>query len=1316
MATSVSPPAPFWTAQATPPAASVWLKWKISFLDYIYLLSDINPSTSLSEPAKLRLLRHNLGEEGQNYFDALNLRAKSSLEDALATLDRSWGIRTNVFTARFKFMHMRQEQGEPLDGFITRLIQEVKSCDYNSIPQKKFESVMLTQQLLVGLRDNRVRECLLSEDSAKLTWERSCDLARARIDVHEQTKLFGDYHNNGEVDKLMHRPTNDSTKRNIRRCYRCGSITHCADSLNCPARSARCYNCGKSGHFALNCRLRAPKISEISLNDTDDNDPPTTGNIFSLNSDCYSTLPIFNFTSEPKLPRSDMRTVFFRTSEGEIALPMELDSASPITIVPKQFYDRYLSDFPIHPSSYTFGTYTHNTVTILGFIMVQLRISSVCEKVAVYVTVNDYKPLLGRNAMVSMGITPSIDRMSIAAIDQSRLANHYPTLFRKDIGRIPFGEHRIRLKNSAVPTSIAQPRPIPLAKRETVSQALTEMLNQDIIERIDCSEWIHPMVTVMRKDGRVRICNDLQALNRQIVVEKFILPSADELIVNLSGAKFFSKLDLTNAFFHMPLTTDSRPLTAFLTTEGLFQYKVLPMGLSSAPAAWQKFMVHALAGIKGQVVYIDDICVYGASREEHDSRLHAVLRRLNDLNLRLNISKCIFCVSEIEFLGHVISASGIRPNTSNIRAIKEAPEPSNVHQVQHFLGLCAYYLRYLPDFVSTAEPLRKLTRKNERFEWKAEQQEAFERIRNQIASAPLMAIFNVDCPTFVSTDASDCGVGAVLSQIQDGVEKVVAYASRKLSVSEKKYSAGEKEALACVWACEKWHLYLFGRPFTLRTDHSALTTLLSRGNKGIRPLRISRWYARLLNYNFIIVYRPGSQNQVADVLSRLPVDDPDDTEARDEQQLISSVTEHFPSAVSRSKLKEATLEDELLQKVQRFLVNGWPKNNKVENALVSFFAIRDELSVIDGCLMRGKRIIPPCRMIPSVIDCAHHGHPGIHRTKVRAQEWFWWPRMSSSIETAVRNCPVCQRADKSAKPLLAPTIPITYPMRPWSKIALDIMGPFSCAPSNQKNMLVATCFYSKWPEAYLTGEVTSTIIIRWLKHMFARFGLPEEIVTDNGPQFTSYQFIQFLKNSDIKHTRTVPYNPSANGMVERLNRSLKESVQAITISGEKWEEAVLIALHTYRTTQHRATEKTPAEMMLGRPLRTLLSAAHQFQQSTDQKEWTKRDAYQSKYLKAGGTLKVNDYVRVRSDEVPKGECVLSSPRKIVRVCGRGTFLLDNGKKVNARRCYSSCAPTPITNGLHSPTVDLPPPNHPLPRRSNRHVRPVDRYIQLCRRG
>ncbi|CAH8497738.1 unnamed protein product [Dicrocoelium dendriticum] len=1218
---SIQPPSPFWTDCGSRPTSDAWFRWKTSFLNYLDLISDL--PTALTEDKRLKLLRHLLRDEGQRQFDDLGLQGCKSVMDAFNALDGAWSYQMNVFTARYIFSRIHQEAGEPLNDFIARLSRAVRPCAYSSIPQKKIEGCMLTQQLITGIADNRIREGLLQEDACTLTWDRPCELARVKTEISLQSKQFC-YTSLAEVARVQsfrQRPTDKVS------CYRCGSTSHKANFAGCPARSLKCKNCGKFGHYARCCRSQAVALIK------DDDTPechvtdPTQDNIYSITADSIPSGCVTISVVEPKFPAADIRTVLFLTVKGAVPLEMELDSASPVTIVPFQFYERYLSQHTLHPTSHSFWSYSGNTLTILGFIIVLLQLHSVIADVAVYISSDNRRPLLGRNAMVALHIVPSFDRMLISSVNVAHWQEHYPQLFQKSIGRIPCGVHRIQLKPNAKPIAIGQPRPIPLAKREAVSAALQAMLANDLIEPIDCSEWVHPMVCVMKKDGTVRICNDLQALNKQIVVERFVLPSNDELTVRLAGATVFSKLDLKSAFFHMPLANDSKHLTAFLAPDGLFQYKVLPIGLSSAPAAWQKFMTHALAGIDGHVAYMDDICVFGRSQEEHDARLHKVLQRLSDLNLRLKAEKCLFNAPELQFLGHVISRSGILPSDENIRAISEAPTPKNLTELKSFLGMCSYNLRYLPDFATVADPLRQLTKKKSSFVWGSNQQNAFDELKRRVVSAPLVAIFDESCRTFVSTDASDVGLGAVLSQIQNGEEKVIAYASRKLSDSERHYSVGEKEALACVWACEKWHLFLFGRRFILRTDHSALTALLSNGSKGCRPMRIARWYARLLNYDFEIVYRPGLQNQIADGLSRLPVGLEDEKERLREAVLVSSLGANLP-ALTIEELRRENSNDALLHEIIEYVQQGWPKYNKIPGEFIPYYAIRHELSVVDGCLMRGSVFVAPSQLIAKIIACAHEGHPGTVRTKNRVRLYFWWPRMASSIETFVVNCNACRLADKSSLPVKAPTQPIAYPLKPWTKIAIDIMGPFATAPTNKRNLLVATCFYSRWPEVHMCDQVTTSVVLRWLKHLFSRFGLPHEIVTDNGPQFCSREFADFLHCHNIKHSRTAPYNPAANGMVERLNRSLKEAIQAIHIGGSDWEDAVLTAVFSYRTCDHRATGRTPAELMLGRPLRTKLNAAHNVLSARDAEVSNRIASYQNSYAKLSTPMQPGTYVRV----------------------------------------------------------------------------------------
>ncbi|MCP3661906.1 MAG: hypothetical protein GY696_05315 [Gammaproteobacteria bacterium] len=479
---------------------------------------------------------------------------------------------------------------------------------------------------------------------------------------------------------------------------------------------------------------------------------------------------------------------------------------------------------------------------------------------------------------------------------------------------------------------------------------------------------------------------------------------------------------------------------------------VLPQGLVYSPAAWEKFMAKTFGNIQGVAWWMDDIIVTGQNQVEHDQRLSRVMRIMNKNDLTVQAAKLKLNVQEFEFAGFKITHEGIQPKEENVKAILEMPEPKSKPQVKSFLAMVNFYLAHLEDFATVAEPLRRMERKDADFQFQEEERNAWYKIKDMIATAPILSIFKEECETIVSTDASDYGIGAVLSQIQDGIEKPIAFASKTLSPAERNYSTGEKEALACIWATEKWHYYLYGRHFNIKTDHSCLTALLKRGSKGMAPRRITRWYERLCKYDFEMVYRPGKDNPVADCLSRSPLDVNLPYEPQEENQLVKSIGEILAqTALHRNEIKDGTLKDKDLQEVVRYTTQGWPKANKIKMELKPFKQIQHELYIVDGCLLRdGDRIIIPRTLIKRVVQLAHEAHPGMTKTKQRIRELYWWPGINKAVEDLIRGCSSCQKSDKSAVVLKAPIQAVEYPARPMGKVSIDICGPFATAPLSKK--------------------------------------------------------------------------------------------------------------------------------------------------------------------------------------------------------------------------------------------------------------------------
>ena len=423
-----------------------------------------------------------------------------------------------------------------------------------------------------------------------------------------------------------------------------------------------------------------------------------------------------------------------------------------------------------------------------------------------------------------------------------------------------------------------------------------------------------------------------------------------------------------------------------ITPLGLFQWKRLPFGLSSAPSYFQMVMSIITKGLDGVKFLMDDIIVCGKSKAEHDSRLERLCKRLHDYHVLINMDKSIFGVPTVDFVGHTVSADGVKPLKSNITAIENLEVPTNSKKVRSLLGAANFYRKFIPHFSDIVEPLVALTRKEEAFVWSGPQQRAFDQLKTSLTSASVLAHFDPDLSTLVTTDASGVALGAYLSQVHhNGVERTVAFASRTLSATERAYSTSEREALACIWACEHWHYYLYGRHFTLRTDHSALKALLSGGQKGRKPMRLLRWADRLQQYDYDIQYRSGPDNVVADLLSRSCdssgpdnpngpdhsvqsadlSDWPDFMETNEEPsppedlQLNSVFGSPALATITPKRLAEVTAADSLLQTViSRVQTSAW--NCKPTNSeLLPYYLVRQELSFINGVLFRGERAVVP---------------------------------------------------------------------------------------------------------------------------------------------------------------------------------------------------------------------------------------------------------------------------------------------------------------------------------------------------------------------
>ncbi|XP_064482545.1 uncharacterized protein K02A2.6-like [Ornithodoros turicata] len=1256
-----------------------WPSWKKAFQNYL-VASGLDKESTTRRKA---ILYHCLGAEGQRIFDLLppsqtsatnsvatttestespSETAADEMEIALKTLDTHYTTTVNPIAERHKFRQRRQQLGESIYDYVLALRELASTCDFGATLDS-----MIRDQIVESTNIPHLRERLLLEGRT-LTLARTIMLARQFQQSQKESREFAVESEHEEVQQVTRQPARKpmqkrqgdrSSKRSATRtqCFRCGSRDHLANSPSCKARNQRCSACGKMGHFRSVCRSLG-QLRQLT------DELPSQDSI--TNSEVQTTLQLD--TSAAK-----KTGIYVTLSVSERDIRFLIDTGSSATIMSSAVYEGHFASLhPLKPTSVSLYDFSKRSIPIQGRFSAPVKYANRSACLNFYVVSNG-TTLLGMDAVTSLELC--IDGMSLSCFSTTAstvtvppaISADFEHLFDGTLGLSKHYIHKVKIRSDIKPVT-GKLRRLPLTVREQVSQELRRLEEQDVIENVTASEWVSPIVVVKKKDGSIRLCVDLREPNKAVIADCFPLPHTEELLNALAGAMKFSKLDLASAY-QVPLHPDSRDLTAFITHEGLFRFKRAAKEFSS-----------------------DDIIVYGHSQEEHDNNLRHVLKRLSAEGLKLN-HKCVFDVVELTFLGHVVNAHGLLPQTSAIQALQRAPPPTDLKSLRSFLGLLGYYSKFIHHFAELVEPMRELLREGKTFEWTSRADQTFNKVKATLSSCPVLHMFDVQLPVVVTTDASSYGLGAVLQQIKGNEVRTVAFASRTLSSVERKYSVGEREALACMWACEHWHVYLWGRPFTLRTDHQALVTLLGTQGSGHRPLRISRWSARLLYYNFTIEYKKGAENYIADALSRLPLQSDDVDE-----EIVCTIS----SPISKEELQEATLLDPEISEVISALEQAtWSRHAHRAPAMGPYHRCGRELSVVNGLLHRGERLVVPRTLTSRLLEMAHETHPGIVRTKQRLRDLYWWPGNDAQVEKMVHDCSICQSADKSAKVASAPLHPVVFPATPWSKMGMDIVGPFEDSPPSCRYAITLLDYHSKWPEISFAPAVTTSTVEAFLMHVFSREGYPEEKVTDNGPQFVSTHFKAFLRERGIQHTTVSVYYPQANGQVERFNRVLKDTIQVAILQRKDIKRAILEHLAVYRSTPHATTGVSPAVLLHGRNFRTRVNVvglqkpsatpdmsrvkARVSSKQSKQKVYTddKRSARFRKFMPG-------DYVRVRlPGRRKKGRPNFSTPLRIIASRGPLSFLLEDG------RIWHSSKFTPFYGELRPPEgqvqPDVPPP-------------------------
>ena len=685
------------------------------------------------------------------------------------------------------------------------------------------------------------------------------------------------------------------------------------------------------------------------------------------------------------------------------------------------------------------------------------------------------------------------------------------------------------------------PERLLILKRE-----LKGLLDLGIIEP-SSGAWASPVHLVEKKQpGTFRVTGDFRLLNEKTKMDRYGLPYLTDFANNLDGCSHFTSLDLYKSYHQINLAPEDRVKTAINTPLGKFQFCRLAMGLKNASQAFQRLMDSILGDLEFVFVYIDDILIASKDREEHLRHLKIVFSRLHQYGLILNKEKCVFDTDTIEFLGHSVSKCGIRPLESKVEAIRNFKEPANMKELRRYLGMINFYRRFIPHCAEILRPLHELLspKKNsyKRIKLNSDEKKAFNEIKNKLSCASLLAFPKLHEHTRLYVDASNFAVGGAIVQANsNGDPRPIAFFSKTLSPAQKSYSAFDRELLAICLAIKHFRYFLEGREFTIYTDHKPLIAAISAPLKDATSFQ-TRQLAFISQFSTDICWIEGPENVVADCLSRQPEyvptqDDFAGTEDGVKNSELSQINILFgpDSYVDYVSIAHKQADDSSIEHL---------RNNSMNLDIVKKRIPNTDIFIWGDMSTNSFRPLIPLPFRKLIFDKMHGlCHPGIRGTQRLIAERFYWNTLKSDVKLWTESCVACQQA-KIIRHNQAALQKFKTPGARFESIHVDLVGPLS-ESSGYTYLLTVICRFSRWFECIPMSEVTAQACWDSLNlHWIARFGCPQEIVTDRGGQFTSALWKDICQLLDIKLKHSCSYHPQSNGLVERLHRTLKTSLKA----------------------------------------------------------------------------------------------------------------------------------------------------------------------------
>ena len=1200
--------------------------WKSRFRDYyrMNVMGDLPPENQAAH------LRSCISMKTQDHLRIfMSMGADARYDEILDMLEEYFTGQSNVTSRRVEFSTCKQKQGESFEEFFVRLslLQE------DSDPCQHCQEEQLVTRVIAGIGDSELRQKLLRLRDPKVAEVK--ELCKAWELSRKDDKQLGDRGRQNKVSTYKQGQKYGGKKRDESRgrspspgrksCPGCHS-RH--SRKNCPHLSATCNSCGMRGHIQTVCMSKggnAGKSKPAGNNSSGNNGGPSKSNAVRV---CafQDAAPTIHVQAECQGKRFSIDALADSGADDSIIGLKNLKRAGPFQVtkgVTRKLIAANDSEMRCLGTVKLRVTFYGRTVSIQAYVATDV------EGFLLSWRTSKELGLLSPNYPLPYHVMDDVPKVSQVKSDEpslegikkvkAGLMEEFSDVFYPSEEFLPPMEGppmSIKLVDGYKPSRVTAVRPIAFAYRDKVKEVLDKLVKDGLIKPAgdENTEWCSPMHIVPKKNGDPRVVIDYTLVNKFVQRPVHPFQSPRDAVADIPAeARWFTTMDAKSGYWQILLDEEAQRICTFLTPFGRYMPLRGPMGLVSTGDEYCRRGDTAFQGIESSRKIVDDTLLYSKSFREHVDHVRSVLERCRKHKITMNPDKFSFGQEKVEFCGFEVGRDGIRADPNKVKAIQSFPKPTNLTDLRSFFGLVNQLGDFTSELSGAAEALRPLLRTKNAFQWLPEHDEAFDKVRAALASPPVLASFDPKLPTVLRTDASRLkGLGyAMLQEHSEGDKKqfrLVQCGSRFITETESRYSMVELELLAVVWATDKCKLYLQGMQlFSVETDHKPLIPILNQYQlQAIQTPRLQRLREKLVPYSFHATHVPGKDNVVADALSRAPVEKAeDDAGMADEDPTQASLYRRAraieldedsdagraPRGISdqgpRDKLIEGLIQDgredaeyaKLKQAVQGEVDFKDP-------AVAPYKKLMNELSICDDLVLHGARIIVPKNSRKGVLQKLHVPHQGIDRSKMRARQLFYWPGIGADIKSQVEACEQCQRYQASQQ--REEQVSLAKPTRPFEMASADFFT------YNSQDFLVYADRYSGWSiVVQFRTSPTSASLIKEMVKIFRDTGVPVELASDGGLQFTSAEFRQFCDEWGIEQRISSPHYPQSNGHAEAAVKAMKTMIKKYSEGGKfddlGFQEAVL----EWRNTPHKRDGRSPAQMIFGRPMRTRLPS-HSF--------------------------------------------------------------------------------------------------------------------------